>query len=201
MLLHKVLEASLFEVLLHVFLELKDNAGTTADRLRGILGDGERTTGKGLPDVLLIVVVLGRDSDLVSNEVGGVETQTELTNHTDVSIGRKSLHESLGTGLGDSTEIVHKISLGHTNTRIFNGEGLVGLVGDQADLHGGLAVKDRGIGKTHVTDLVKSIRSVGDQFSEKDFFVGVKGVDNQRKKLIDISREGKSLRFCVSHVV
>mmetsp|Transcript_11487 Transcript_11487/g.18752 ORF Transcript_11487/g.18752 Transcript_11487/m.18752 type:complete len:430 (+) Transcript_11487:1042-2331(+) len=198
MLLHQVLEALLLKVLLHVLLELKDNAGSTANGLGGVSGDSERTTGSGLPDVLVIIVVLGGHSDLISNKVGGVETDTELTNHTDISTSRKSLHESLGTGLGDGTQVVHQVSLGHTNTGILNGEGLVGLVRDQTDLHGRITVKDSRVGETHVADLVQCIGSIGDQLSKKDFLVGVKGVDNQGKKLIDISGKGESLCL-VSH--
>jgi hypothetical protein len=59
---------------------VKDDLGTALDLTVGellILGDGERTTGGGLPDVLLVLNVAGNNGDLVGDEVGGVETDTE----------------------------------------------------------------------------------------------------------------------------
>ena len=46
-----------------------------------------------------------------------------------------------------------------------------------------------------VTDLIQGIGSIGDQFSKENLFVGIEGVDNQRKKLVDISREGIAFGF------
>ena len=51
------------------------------------MGDGESATCSGLPDVLLVIVVLGDDLDALGDEVSGVETDTELTNHRDISAG------------------------------------------------------------------------------------------------------------------
>merc|ERR1712228_617782 len=66
--------------------------------------------------VLLVSVVLGDNSDLFSDEIGGVETDTELTNHADIGSGSDGLHETSGSGLGDGTKVVDEISLSHTNT-------------------------------------------------------------------------------------
>ena len=76
---------------------MEDHLGTTAKRLTlGVGNDAEGTTGGGLPDVLLIIVVLGDDSDAVGNEVSRVETDTELTNHGNIGTSRQSLHKLLG---------------------------------------------------------------------------------------------------------
>jgi hypothetical protein len=40
-----------------------------------ILGNGERTTSSGFPQVLFVIVVLGYDLNLISDEVSGVETE------------------------------------------------------------------------------------------------------------------------------
>ena len=48
-------------------------------RVDGVGGDGESSSGGGFPDVLLIVVVLGDDGDSVGDEVGGEETDSELS--------------------------------------------------------------------------------------------------------------------------
>ena len=80
MLLDEILEAALLEVLGLILLQVKDNLGTALDLTVGlllILGDGERTTGGGLPDVLLVLKAAGDDGDLVGDEVSGIETDTE----------------------------------------------------------------------------------------------------------------------------
>ena len=130
-LLDEVLDALLLEVLGHVLLEVEDDAGTTADGGLGGGDDGEGSAGLGAPGVGLVVVVLGGDLDLVGDEVGRVETNTELSDHGDVGSGGEGLHEGLGSGLGDGTEVVDEVGLGHADTGILNGEGVVGLVGDE----------------------------------------------------------------------
>ena len=189
-LLDEVLDALLLEVLGHVLLEVEDDAGTTADAGLGGGGDGEGSAGLGAPGVGLVVVVLGGNLDLVGDEVGRVETDAELADHGDVGSGGEGLHEGLGSGLGDGTEVVDEVGLGHADTGILDGEGVVGLVGDELDVEVGLGVQDGRVGEGLVADLVEGIGGVGDQLTEEDFFVGVEGVDDQGEELVDISREG-----------
>ena len=165
-LLDEVLDALLLEVLGHVLLEVEDDAGTTADAGVGDGGDGEGTTGLGGPDVGLVVVVLGGDLNLVGDEVGRVETDTELTDHGDVGAGGEGLHEALGSGLGDGTKVVDEVGLGHANAGILNGEGVVGLVGDELDVEVGLGVQDGRVREGLVADLVQGIGGVGDELCD-----------------------------------
>lgn len=116
-----------------------------------------------------------------------------LTNHGDVSTGRKSLHKGLGTRLGDSTEVVNKVGLGHTDTSIPDGEGTFLLVGDDTDVQVLLRVKLRGVGEGGVSDLVEGIGRVGDEFSKEDFLVRVEGVDDKVEKLGNLGLEAKGL--------
>lgn len=53
----------------------------------------------------------------------------------------------LGTGLGDSTQIVDEVGLGHTDTSITNGENLVLLVRGDADVELLAGVKNGGVGQ------------------------------------------------------
>jgi hypothetical protein len=79
-LLDNLLDLLLLEVLLQVVLHEELHGGSSAETgSLGILGDGESSTSSRLPDVLFVVVVLGGDLDLFGNEVGRVETDTELT--------------------------------------------------------------------------------------------------------------------------
>jgi hypothetical protein len=89
---------------------VEDDLGTTAELLAlGVLLQGEGTTGSGLPDVLLVIVVLGDKGDTVSDQVGRVETDTELADHGDISTSGEGLHELLGTGAGNCTKVVDQV--------------------------------------------------------------------------------------------
>ena len=138
MLLDEVLEPALLEVLELVVLEVEDHLGAAAHGLGVVLGHGEGAASLGLPPVLLVVVVLGVHDNLLGDEVGGVETDAELANHGDVGARGERLHEGLGAGPGDGTEVVHEVSLGHADAGVDDGEGVVGLVGHDVDEQLGL---------------------------------------------------------------
>ena len=107
---NNLLDAGLIEVVHLLILQVKDDLGTTAELLAlGVLLEGESATGGRLPDVLLIIVVLGHKGDTVSDQVGRVETDTELADHGNISTGGQSLHELLGTGAGNCSKVVDQV--------------------------------------------------------------------------------------------
>merc|ERR1719498_1028192 len=115
-LLDEVLQFSLLKELLLVLLERQNDLGTSGDAFVAGWVDGESTTGVGLPLVLLVVIVLGDNSNLLGDKIGGVETHTELTNHGNIGSGGDGLHETSSSGLGNGTEVVDEVTLSHTNT-------------------------------------------------------------------------------------
>mmetsp|Transcript_7886 Transcript_7886/g.12463 ORF Transcript_7886/g.12463 Transcript_7886/m.12463 type:complete len:309 (+) Transcript_7886:1284-2210(+) len=194
-LLDQILDSLLLEVFRHILLHVKNNAGSTLDPTVFDLGDVERTSGLGCPHVAVVIVILRHDLDLVGNQVGRVETDTELSNHTNIGSGTEGLHEGLGSGLGNGSKVIDQIGLGHTDSSILNGKRVVGFVGDELDLKLRFDIQDGGVGQRLVTNLIQSIRGVGHQLTKEDLLVGVKCVDNQRQKLVDISREGIAFGF------
>lgn len=75
MLLDDLLDFLLVQVLELILLKEELERGSSSELLSlGVGGDGEGSSGSRLPDVLLVVVVLGGDLDSLSNEVGGVES-------------------------------------------------------------------------------------------------------------------------------
>merc|ERR1719329_145077 len=196
MLLHQILKTTLLKELRLVLLQVADDLGATldltVDHLR-ILLHCEGTTGSRFPDVLLIVVVLADNSHLVGHKVSRVETDTELTNHRNVTAGGHGLHESLGARLGNGSKIVDELILCHANTRILNGQCGIGLVRNDLDVEVWLRLDLLRLGDRLVSNLVKGIRSVGDQLTEEDFLVGVEGVNDQAHQLLNISIESKGL--------
>mmetsp|Transcript_37327 Transcript_37327/g.63550 ORF Transcript_37327/g.63550 Transcript_37327/m.63550 type:complete len:312 (+) Transcript_37327:1261-2196(+) len=189
-LLHKVLNPLLLQVFAHVLLHVKHNASSTAQSRIISLRHGETSASLGRPDVAFVIIILRYNLHLVGNEVRGVESHTELANHGNVSAGSERLHEGLGSGLGNGSEVVDEVGLGHTNSGVLNGERVVGLIRDEFDLELGLAVEHAAVRETLVADLVERIGRVGDELAKKDLLVGVEGVDDQRKELVDVSGEG-----------
>jgi hypothetical protein len=188
-LLDEILDAALLNELGLVLLKVENDLGTTGKRIRVVGLDGESATGVGLPLVLGLVVLLGDDGDSLSDKIGGVETDTELTNHADIGTSGDGLHETSGSGLGDGTKVVAEVRLGHTDTGIVDGEGVVDLVGDDLDAKVGLSLLLLGLRDGAVADLVERIGSVGDELSKEDLLVGIEGVDNQRHQLLNIGIE------------
>lgn len=56
------------------------------------------------------------------------------TDHGDVGSGLECLHEGLGSGLGDGSQVVDEVGLGHADTGVHNGQGLLLLVGGDLDV-------------------------------------------------------------------
>mmetsp|Transcript_28036 Transcript_28036/g.47539 ORF Transcript_28036/g.47539 Transcript_28036/m.47539 type:complete len:303 (-) Transcript_28036:65-973(-) len=193
-LLDQVLQAALLQVLLLILLQVQGHLGTALDGLVVTLGHSEGTASSGLPHVALILHVLGDDGHPLRNQIGGVKPDTELSNHADVSTGGQRLHELLSSGARDGTQVVDHVSLGHTNPRVNDCQGLVGLVWHNVDEEVGLLVQHGLVSQRLVPDLVQSIGRVGDQLSQEDFLVRVEGVDDQAHQLVDLCL--KVVGFC-----
>jgi len=84
-----------------------------------------------------------------------------------------------------------------------NGQGLVFFVWDDVDTKVLAGLELTRIGEGFISNLVESIGTVGNEFSQEDLFVGVDCVDNKGKELRDLSLELEGfsshdcgLRFC-----
>ena len=78
--------------------------------------------------------------------------------------------------LGDGTEVVDHVGFGHTDTSITDGEGLVLLVGGDANVQFLLGVELARVGERGVSDFVEGIGAVRNQLSEENFLVRVESV-------------------------
>lgn len=90
-------------------------------------------------------------------------------------------------------------SLGHANTGITDGQGLVLFVGDDVNSEVLARVKLAGVRKGLVSNLVESIGGVGDKFSKENLLVRVDGVDDEGEKLRDLSLELEGLSHRVGY--
>jgi len=140
-LLDEVLDAALLEEFEIVVLHVEDDLGTTGNLFWVLIisDDGEGTTCSGLPSVLVVIIVGLRDNgDSLSNQVSRVETDTELTNHRDISTVGKSFHERFCARLSNSSEMSDELLLCHADTSVPESEGVVGLIRDDPNLKFGL---------------------------------------------------------------
>mmetsp|Transcript_22345 Transcript_22345/g.44750 ORF Transcript_22345/g.44750 Transcript_22345/m.44750 type:complete len:398 (-) Transcript_22345:262-1455(-) len=153
-LFHQILQAPLLEVLAHILLQVQHNPSPTSQSRVLHLRHSETSPGLGTPRVAVVLVVLGSDLHFISHQVCRIKSHSELSNHGNVRSGRESLHEGLGPGLGDGSKIIDEVGLGHADAAVFDGQSVVGLVGDELDLQFWLGVQDGGVGETLVADLV-----------------------------------------------
>jgi hypothetical protein len=84
-------------------------------------------------------------------------------------------------------------SLGHTNTSVTDGKSLGLLVGNDVDPEILARVELAWVREGLVADLVKGVRSIGNQLPQEDLLVRVDCVDNKRKELRDLSLELENL--------
>merc|ERR1712238_405164 len=203
-LLHQILHAAPLQKLRLVFLQIANDLRATLHLTVHhlcILLNCERATRARFPNILLIVVVLAYHPDFVGHKVRRVEAHAELTNHADVATRSHRLHEGLCATLRNGTKIVDQLILRHANTRILDGDGRVRFVWHDLDEEIRLRLNLVWVRDGLVPDLVQGIRSIGNQLSQEDLLVGVKGVDDQAHELLNVSIEGESLRHCYPHVL
>lgn len=110
------------------------NGGASAQSITTrVFHDGE-LVGIRFPDVLGAVVVLGCDNDLISHKEGRVEAHTKLTDELrgglTVILDLSHLVEELaGSGLGDSTKVLHQFFFGHADTSVSDVKHVLFFVG------------------------------------------------------------------------
>merc|ERR1719284_1066076 len=123
-----------------------------------------------------------------------MEPNAELSNHGVVAVGTHNLHESLGAKFIYRPKIFHQLALCHTNARILDRDGRIGLVRNNLDEEIRLGLDLLWIGDGLVPDLVEGIDRIRNQLAEKDFLIGVENVDDQAHQLLNVCMEGECLQ-------
>lgn len=70
----------------------------------------------------------------------------------------KCLHKCLRSTLSNSTQVVNKVSLGHTNSSVHDGQGVIIFVRNQFNFQILTAVKLSWVSQTLITNFVKSLK-------------------------------------------
>lgn len=66
----------------------------------------------------IVIIRFGDNLDFIGNKIRRIETDTELSDHGNISSRVKGFHESFGSGFSDGSEIVDQFLFGHTDTGI-----------------------------------------------------------------------------------
>ena len=89
----------------------------------------------------------------------------------------------LGAGARNGADVGHNFIVAHANTSVADGQGVLFPVGLEPDFKFMVRRKQFGLGQRFKSEPVKSVRSVGDQFPQKDFSFRIKRMDHQVEKL------------------
>jgi len=88
-------------------------------------------------------------------------------------------------------DIVDNLLPVHADAVIGDGDGAGVLVEADPDFQIGVVLIKRAVGQGFETQLVAGVGSVGDQFAEKDFLVGIQGMGNQAQQLLHFGLKTK----------
>jgi len=194
-LLDDLLDLAFLQIFGLIFLHVQNDL-RTAGQFRIVVGaHSERTAGAAFPHVAFVVVVLADDHDPVGDQIGGVETDAELSNHRNIRASLQGFHEGLGARSSDGAEIVDQIGLGHADASVHNGQRMVVLVRRDLDIQFLATVQLGRIRQRFVANFIQSIARIRDQFTQEDFFVGIKRIDDQRHQLGDFGLKGEGFHL------
>ena len=181
-------DAPLFEELLFILFQIKGDGGSLrfpvgfpeCELLLAAGFPADRFTGSRFECV---------DNDFVGDHERGVEADAELTDQFRICgvfafffVFCEVFQKRFCTGVGDRTEVFNDFFPAHTDTVIGNTERFGFGVRRDADFP---FLCEFRIGEGEKTRLVNRIRRIGDQFAEKDFFIGINRVDHHMKKFTD----------------
>mmetsp|Transcript_8268 Transcript_8268/g.13101 ORF Transcript_8268/g.13101 Transcript_8268/m.13101 type:complete len:311 (+) Transcript_8268:417-1349(+) len=197
----QVFDTFFFKIFTLIFFKGKNNLCSTTKIITFIRSDCERSSSTGFPFVLAIIVMFSVNSNTVGNQVSTVKTDTKLTNHRwNISSSVNSFHERFSSRFCDGTKIVDQISFSHTDTSISDSQGICFCVWGNFNFKISGCTETFFVLKSFITNFIKSIRRVGDQFTKKNFFVTVESINDQTHQLINFCLESKGFRSrCIRH--
>ena len=175
-----------------VRLDVQNDLGANGILLGGGHLVAVHTGGLPLPS-LVRAVGLGDNGQLIGHHKGRVEAHAELTDDINVLV-LVVLLEIQRTGVGNGTQILLQLFLGHTNAVILHGQDAVFLIAGDEDAEIALVHAHGGVGQALIIQLINGVRSVGNQLPQEDFLIGIDGVDHHVHQLFALC-----LKFFLGH--
>ena len=154
----------------------------------GDVGNGIFPFAGGFPEHAVLRFIArrtGTHGHFIRHDEGRVEADAELADQLAVFrlVGTHRFQKRFGAGFGDSAEMIDNLFPVHADTVIGDGQGAVVFI--KRNPHAQLAVSliQIRLRQRAETQLIGRIRGVGNQLTQKDFFVGIEGMDHQVQKL------------------
>jgi hypothetical protein len=85
-------------------------------------------------------------------------------------------YKYLRPGLGNGTEVVDHVGLGHADATVADAEKLIIFVRDYTNEELLLGFEGRWVSERGVANFVQRVGAIGDDLTEENLFVGVEGV-------------------------
>ena len=95
----------------------------------------------------------------------------------------------LCAGLGDGTKVVDHVCLRHAHTGVAYNEHFILLIRDDSDVKLLLGLEGSRVCQRRITNFIERVRSVRDQFTKENLFVGIESVYCTGSECTDIIQE------------
>ena len=135
------------------------------------------------------------DGDFVGDDKARIKADAKLANQLSVLllVAGQLAHKVFGAALGDGAEVVNRLLRRHADAVVGDGDGFGRRVKRHAHFEVGRVFVQLGLVQRFKTQLVASVRGVGDQLAGKNFGIGIQRVRDQMQQLGDFGLEGKGL--------
>ena len=193
------LQIRTIDLIIGVFLDMHDDIGTDGVTVTGC--DGVAVRALAVPfHTLGLTELAGDHGNLVGDHERGVKAHTKLAYNGEILIlCLFTVHLTLeleGTALGNDAKIILRFRHGHANAIIPHGDGSGCLVQDDVDPEI-IPVQAYGVvGQRQIAELVDRIRSVRNNLTQKNLFIGVDRIDHQVEKTLGFCFELLFCHFC-----
>ena len=186
--LHDILKAVGFRKLPGFVLELQRNFGPARQIPHWSNLIPTRAFTRPLPALFLRKIRSAVDRDALGRHEARIESNTELTNQFGVRllVFRQLLQKRLGARMRDRAQIFHQFTMGHADPSVGKCDGTRRFIGRQSDRRSQFGLKNgntRGLGETKFFTGIRSIRY---ELPDKDFLIGVEGVNDNIQQLLDL---------------
>ena len=179
--------APVVEEIVFAFTQMQGDFGAAIGL--GDVGNGIFPFAGGFPEHAVLRFIArrtGTHGHFIRHDEGRVEADAELADQLAVFrlVGTHRFQKRFGAGFGDSAEMIDNLFPVHADTVIGDGQGAVVFIKRNPYAQLAIALIQIRLRQRAETQLIGRIRGVGNQLTQKDFFVGIEGMDHQVQKLL-----------------
>ena len=179
-----------------VFAQVQDDAGAACRAGNGFdFKIAGAAAGPAHALGLLHARTAGFDGDLVGHDEAGVKAHAKLADEVGVRflVAAELGDKVLGAALGNGAQVVNGFLGAHADAVVGDGERFGVFVQGDFDLQLGIGLVQAAVVDGLKAQFVAGVRGIGDQLTQKNFFVGVQRVRHQMQQLGNFGLERKGL--------